>query len=56
MSPNKCGGGWKYRKYLQHTFNEKETVLQFIKAELVGYCQNGQYICDEIGAGAIKIL
>jgi diphosphomevalonate decarboxylase len=31
--------------------NVKETVLQFIKDELVGYCQNGQYICDEIGKG-----
>ncbi|WP_035668498.1 diphosphomevalonate/mevalonate 3,5-bisphosphate decarboxylase family protein [Flavobacterium sp. 83] len=28
-------------------------VLQFIKDELVGYCQNGQYICDEIGNGAV---
>ncbi len=27
-------------------------VLQFIKDELVGYCQNGQYICDEIGFGS----
>lgn len=32
--------------------NVKETVLQFIQSELVGYCQNGQYICDEIGTGA----
>ena len=31
----------------------KEKVMQFIKAELVGYCQNAQYICDEIGDGAI---
>ena len=31
----------------------KEKVLQFIKNELVGYCQNGQYICDEIGNGAV---
>ena len=31
----------------------KENVLQFIKDELVGYCQNGQYLCDEIGDGAI---
>ena len=31
----------------------KEKVLQFIKAELVGYCQNGQYLCDEIGNGAL---
>jgi len=32
--------------------NVKEKVLQFIQDELVGYCQNGQYICDEIGTGA----
>ena len=32
--------------------NVKEQVLQFIQSELVGYCQNGQYICDEIGNGA----
>jgi diphosphomevalonate decarboxylase len=32
--------------------NTKEIVLQFIKDELVGYCQNGQYICDEIGNGS----
>jgi diphosphomevalonate decarboxylase len=31
----------------------KEKVLQFIAAELVGYCQNGQYLCDEIGSGAL---
>lgn len=30
----------------------KENVLQFIKDELVGYCQNAQYICDEIGIGS----
>ncbi|MET0760363.1 MAG: diphosphomevalonate decarboxylase [Flavobacterium sp.] len=35
--------------------NVKEKVLQFIKNELVGYCQNGQYICDEIGIGALLI-
>jgi diphosphomevalonate decarboxylase len=35
--------------------NVREQVLQFIAGELVGYCQNGQYICDEIGTGAIKI-
>ena len=34
----------------------KEKVLQFIQNELVGYCQNGQYICDEIGEGAKNLL
>ena len=34
----------------------KEKVLQFIKDELVGYCQNGQYICDEIGFGSQLII
>ena len=33
-----------------------EKVLQFIKNELVGYCQNGQYICDEIGNGSQLII
>ena len=35
--------------------NVRESVLQFIASELVGYCQNGQYICDAIGTGAIKL-
>ncbi len=36
--------------------NVVNKVLQFIKDELVGYCQNGQYICDEIGKGSIEIF
>ena len=32
-----------------------EKVLQFIKNELVAYCENGQYICDQIGNGSKKI-
>ena len=35
--------------------NEKEEVLQFIKDELVAYCQNEQYICDSVGLGAKNI-
>ena len=35
--------------------NVSKQVLQFIQNELVGYCQNGQYICDEIGNGAVMI-
>jgi diphosphomevalonate decarboxylase len=34
--------------------NVKETVLEFIKSNLVGYCQNGNYICDKIGIGAVE--
>jgi len=35
--------------------SEKEKVFQFIKDELVAFCENGQYICDRIGFGAKKI-
>ncbi|MFD1603587.1 diphosphomevalonate/mevalonate 3,5-bisphosphate decarboxylase family protein [Flavobacterium artemisiae] len=35
--------------------NVKEKVLQFIQTELVAFCQNSQYICDEIGNGAIAL-
>ncbi|OMP31876.1 diphosphomevalonate/mevalonate 3,5-bisphosphate decarboxylase family protein [Mangrovimonas sp. DI 80] len=31
---------------------EATHILEFIKDELVGYCQNEQYICDQIGFGA----
>jgi diphosphomevalonate decarboxylase len=36
--------------------NDSVKVLQFIKNELVGYCQNGQYICDAIGQGCQKLI
>ncbi|WP_300434972.1 diphosphomevalonate decarboxylase [Christiangramia sp.] len=35
--------------------NQKDKVLEFIKNELVAYCENGQYICDQVGEGAKKI-
>ena len=35
--------------------NEASKILEFIKNELVAYCQNGHYICDQIGLGAKKI-
>lgn len=35
--------------------NEKQAVNQFIKNELAMYCQNNQYICDNVGSGAKKI-
>lgn len=34
---------------------EKEKVYDFIKSELVVYCQNANYICDQIGNGAKKL-
>lgn len=36
--------------------NVKDEVLQFINNELVGYCQNEQYICDQIGNGSQLIM
>ena len=60
---------WEYRKetgskvcftldaganiHLLYPEIEKEQILDFINNELVAYCENGQYICDKIGLGAI---
>ncbi|RTY88053.1 diphosphomevalonate/mevalonate 3,5-bisphosphate decarboxylase family protein [Flavobacterium sp. RSP15] len=41
--------------HVLYPFDHKEKVLQFIQHELVGYCQNGQYICDQIGNGAVLL-
>ena len=62
---------WEYRKetgealcftldaganvHLLYPGESSEKVLQFIKNELVVYCEKGQYICDHIGQGAKKI-
>lgn len=62
---------WEYRKsqnsnicftldaganvHLLFPENEKEKVYEFIKNELVVYCQNGHYICDSIGKGAKQL-
>ncbi|MEM5563830.1 diphosphomevalonate decarboxylase [Psychroserpens sp. AS72] len=35
--------------------NERESVMEFIKNELVAYCQNEHYISDQIGFGANQI-
>ncbi|WP_378186384.1 diphosphomevalonate/mevalonate 3,5-bisphosphate decarboxylase family protein [Aquimarina sp. W85] len=32
--------------------NEKDEIYNFIKNELVVYCDKGQYICDKLGLGA----
>ena len=36
--------------------SEKKKVFQFIKDELVAFCENGHYICDRIGNGAKEVL
>ncbi|WP_066221709.1 diphosphomevalonate/mevalonate 3,5-bisphosphate decarboxylase family protein [Formosa haliotis] len=35
---------------------EKDAILDFIKTDLKGHCQNGQFICDEIGFGAKQLI
>ncbi|WP_394974758.1 diphosphomevalonate decarboxylase [uncultured Croceitalea sp.] len=35
--------------------SEKKEVFQFIKDELVAFCENGHYICDRIGYGAKEL-
>ena len=42
--------------YVEELEKKKQKVLQFIQDELVGYCQNGQYICDQIGSGSQLIM
>lgn len=42
--------------HLLYPDEEKEKVLQFIKNDLSQYCKNGEYILDEVGLGAGKIL
>ncbi len=36
--------------------SEKETVLQFIKNELLLFCKNGEFIADEVGLGAEQVV
>ena len=35
---------------------EKERILQFIKGKLSQFCKNGEFIEDEVGLGASKII
>jgi diphosphomevalonate decarboxylase len=41
--------------HVLYPFSEKDNILEFIKNELVRYCQNEHYICDQIGLGANQI-
>ena len=37
--------------HLLYPKSESKRVLNFVKEQLIGYCENQQYICDEIGTG-----
>lgn len=34
----------------------QQQVMDLITKDLVVYCQNGEYICDEVGSGPIKLI
>ena len=38
--------------HLLYPLAYKQQVLDFIDNELIVFCQNQQYICDEVGSGA----
>lgn len=62
---------WKYRQqtglhvcftldaganvHVLYPENEASIIYEFIKTELVAYCQHGHYICDRIGFGAKQV-
>ena len=41
--------------HLLYPKSEAKEILSFIKNELVAYCENQQYICDELGEGAQRV-
>ena len=41
--------------HMLYPSKNKEEILEFVKNELVVYCENGHYICDEIGKGSKKL-
>jgi len=41
--------------HLLYPEQELDAIYEFIKAELVVYCQNGHYICDRVGFGAKQL-
>ncbi len=42
--------------HLLYPKSEAKEILAFIEKELVAYCENQQYICDELGTGAKKVI
>ncbi|MEN8136812.1 MAG: diphosphomevalonate decarboxylase [Bacteroidota bacterium] len=41
--------------HLLYPKSEKKEIMSFVENELVVYCENQQYICDELGLGVEKI-
>jgi len=41
--------------HLLYPESQKEQIDQFIRSELVEFCENGAYICDRVGSGARRI-
>jgi diphosphomevalonate decarboxylase len=41
--------------HLLYPQKNKEEVGAFIAAELVSFCEQGQYLFDEVGTGAKKV-
>ena len=41
--------------HILYAEKDKEKVMQFITGELVAYCENGQYICDQVGFGSQQL-
>lgn len=42
--------------HLLYPEKEKNETLEFIKSDLLQYCQNGQFIVDEVGPGAKQLV
>src|SRR5699024_3489957 len=41
--------------HLLYPENEKEETLRFVRQQLTPYCQDGNYIEDQIGKGAVRV-
>ena len=41
--------------HVHYPEENKEEVFEFIKNELLAYCENEQYLCDRVGKGAIRL-
>ncbi|MCK5782390.1 MAG: diphosphomevalonate decarboxylase [Flavobacteriales bacterium] len=41
--------------HLLYPLSQKDKVMEFVKNDLVAYCENGHYICDELGTGIEEV-